>query len=193
MNPTELKRLNPAQARDQFIALGAEAARRYAGSNRKTMVIMTPDDADFFGKGFLDNLNPPAAQFKVLWFNTYSITSGDEVSIEVHRFSSSEDPVDHAVILSSQGSCLSELRSMVLTAMNHVPLSCIEVICPWMCDDTWEQLKYELPDEFSKRTHEGIRCFPGASVRAISTSELFNLPGERLRYIPACVMERLKA
>lgn len=189
-------------ADDQQVARQLICSQGYelGGADRKsktpvdasTMVVMTPIDADFFGEQYLYLVKQQPGRWAVLWQNVYDLPSGENVAIQLHRFQSSTDPVNKAVIICSLAQSPAELRGMILYAIdNGVPLEACRVECPWMTEQVYESLSHDFGDDWAAIGLENVVIVPNESVMGVSLSRLLNLPEKGLTYLPACVIERM--
>lgn len=186
--------LDPDEARSFFLELGAVLGWEYSqsSSGQKTMVVMSPLDADFLGKGFMSNATGIANQL-ILWCHTSQLLNGDTVSSIVHRYNSDQAQPEKVVVLASLGLNTAELRTMILQAADEgLSISDVEIVCPYMSERVWERLACDFGSDLAERKHATLSLLPDEIVRAASLEKLLNLPGDKLAYLPACVFHNFE-
>lgn len=147
-----------------------------------TMVVMTPNDADFFGDGYLRGLPVAPGCWAVLWQNVYDLADGQNVATQVHQFHSADAPVEKAVILVGLATSSAEVRGMVLFAVdNGVRLENCRVVCAKMAQSVFDSLRHDFGGEWADMALAGMLVGPDEAMNIIP------MPKRDLAYMPARV------
>lgn len=168
-----------------------ESRQQPAGD--KTLVVMTPSDADFFGEQYLYWLrDKQPGQWAVLWQNIYTTDTNVEVATEVHRYLSPGEEVSAAVIIRSLAMSNAEMRGLILFAVDKgVSLDNCRVECPWMTRGVYQHLVHEFGQEWAETGLGDVGVVEESMVEGIDLNRMLNLPGSSLVYLPEVVRQTM--
>jgi hypothetical protein len=189
--PEVIDNLKPEQAVQLLLSTngfvkGVENSKSNHPVDVNTMVVMTPNDADFFADGYLKGLSVAPGRWSVLWQNVYDLPTGQNVAIQVNNFQSSAVPVEKAVILVGVATSSAEVRSMVLFAVdNGVRLEHCRVVCGQMAQSVFDELKHDFGDEWAETAMAGMVVGSDDVVNSIP------VPTRDLAYMPKRVSQSI--
>jgi hypothetical protein len=164
-------------------------ASRQQPAGDKTLVVMTPTDADFFGEQYLYWLrDKQPGQWAVLWQNLYTTDTGVEVAAEVHRYISEGEGATSAVIIRSLAMNRAEMRGLILFALDKgVSLDKCRIECPWMTRSVHEHLVHEFGENWAMTGLADVGLIDDNMVAGVDLNRSLNLPGNSLMYLPEVV------
>ena len=204
------KTSSPESYRRAMAALGGElskAVNRECGTlDRKVMLACASEDADWLAKGLMEGLDDCHLKIAVYWNDRVQVgqdAQGRKIEISpiVKSYEEPCEDCDTLIVVKSIISTSCVVKTQLTRLIGRVNPSRILIAAPVMFKDSEESLRREFPESISALFHfltlaiddekDGDAIVPGIGGMIYPRIGLGEF-GEKNRYMPELVVERLK-